>query len=114
MQDCRALVMPSRTPEPFGLVAAEASLSGLPVILSEQSLLSKDFSEHNLGFRCNTETPAKIATVLADVAALPADQVKAMSERAHAGTAGIAMVPDDWIEHLIALYQGGKTHDAAA
>ena len=114
LQDCRALVMPSRTPEPFGLVAAEASHSGLPVILSEQSLLSTDFEQHGLGFSCRTKTPADVAQVISKVAALPSDAVKTLSEAAFARSAGIAQAPDSWIDQLLGLYQEATHHDAAA
>jgi glycosyltransferase involved in cell wall biosynthesis len=37
-----ALVMPSRYPEPYGLVAMEAARSGLPVVLPSTALLAED------------------------------------------------------------------------
>ena len=114
LADIRALVMPSRTPEPFGLVAAEASLSGLPVILSEQSLLSEDFQKHALGFPCNTASPEALAKTLSKVAALPASDVKALSEKAYAGSAQIALSHDAWITALIDNYREVCAQDAAA
>ena len=39
ISQARALVMPSRYPEPYGLVATEALWSGLPVILSSSAFL---------------------------------------------------------------------------
>lgn len=114
LRDVRALVMPSRTPEPFGLVAAEASLSGLPVILSEQSLLSADFAAQALGFACQTETAESIAAPIKAIAMMPADQIKALSEKAFTGKAGIAQSPDAWIDALLGHYGEATQHDAAA
>jgi len=101
LKDVRALVMPSRTPEPFGLVAAEASLSGLPVILSQQALLAEEFATQNLGFAADTDTPAALAEVIRKVAALPADTTKDISLRAFAGQGQIAQSPDDWVADLL-------------
>ncbi len=108
--DVRALVMPSRTPEPFGLVAAEASLSGLPVILSEQSLLAADFKTHGLGFPCSTKSVDALAETLRMVAAMPEATLAKLSKTAHAGEAGIALSHDAWITTLLQNYQSTLDH----
>lgn len=100
----RALVMPSRYPEPFGLVAAEASLSGLPVILSESALLADEIDRGGIGWACDTRNPEAFSGLLKRVAALPDAQLAEMSRRGHAGTAGLSMTPDAWIDAQLALY----------
>lgn len=48
--------MASRYPEPFGLVAAEASMSGLPVILSDTAFLAEEVEKLGSVFRCPNAT----------------------------------------------------------
>ncbi len=114
LMDARALVMPSRTPEPFGLVAAEASLSGLPVILSEQALLSQDFKAQGLGFPCSTQSVAALAETLKEVANLPIPDIARLSKAAHSGEGGIALSYDAWISELLGAYQKALAYDRAA
>jgi glycosyltransferase involved in cell wall biosynthesis len=45
----RLLLMPSRQRETFGLSALEALGAGIPVIVSNQSLLSRDIKSHECG-----------------------------------------------------------------
>lgn len=45
----RALVVPGRWREPYGLVVAEAAQSGLPIIISDPSTLSEQVRDLNLG-----------------------------------------------------------------
>lgn len=105
VRTARALVMPSRYPEPFGLVAAEASLSGLPVILSKSALLAREMEEKGLGFACDTRDPVAFAAALTHVATLPAWILAAMSALGASGEAGLSKSPDDWIDALLALYR---------
>lgn len=106
LADVRALVMPSRTPEPFGLVAAEASMSGLPVVVSQQALLSSEITAHGLGYSVDTSRVENLADVLKQVAALPAADLRQMSERGFDVTGSIALSPDVWITRLLKLYRG--------
>ncbi|MES2666273.1 MAG: glycosyltransferase [Pseudomonadota bacterium] len=103
--DARALVMPSRYPEPFGLVAAEASLSGLPVILPDTALLGPEVLARDLGLVCDTRNPVAFAATLRQMADLPPARIEAISRKGHAGTAALCATPDDWIAAQIALYE---------
>lgn len=100
----RALVMPSRYPEPFGLVAAEASLSGLPVILSRSALLGPEMEEKGLGFTCLPRDLQSFAAVLKRVADMPTAEIKTMSEAGASGQAGLCSTPQDWIEAQLKHY----------
>ncbi|GGL77383.1 glycosyltransferase family 4 protein [Wenxinia marina] len=109
--DARALVMPSRYPEPFGLVAAEASMSGLPVILSETALLAREVEGHGVGMTCDTRDPIAFASALRRMADLPPGDVAAMSRRGASGAAGLCTTPEEWIDGQIAMWSAaiGRT-----
>lgn len=95
----RALVMPSRYPEPFGLVAMEAAWSGLPVILANTALLANDLVACGAAIAVEPrDTPVfadAIRHVLADGPA-----TKRMSEAGFVRTRGLAMTPPAWIDSL--------------
>lgn len=104
LTDCRAIVVPSRYPEPFGLVAAEASRSGLPVLVSDVMPLAKEIVARRLGFAVDSRSPAALAEGLRHVAALPAEALREISERAFAAKDSFSLTPEDWIDGLEALY----------
>lgn len=110
----RALVMPSRYPEPFGLVAAEASLSGLPVIVSDSALLGAEIAAGGIGWTCNTRNIGGFAALLKEVSDLPRETLIGMSETAFSGSAGLCTTPDEWIDGMLALYQKAIAAQRAA
>ncbi|WPY96665.1 glycosyltransferase (plasmid) [Limimaricola variabilis] len=112
--DARALVMPSRYPEPFGLVAAEASLSGLPVILGRHALLGTEIERLGLGLACDTRDPVAFAATLARIDAMPAAEIEAISRRGHSGAAGLCTTPAEWIEAQIGRYRAALEAPARA
>ena len=99
----RVLVMPSRYPEPFGLVAMEASLSGLPVILPPSALLAPDLVAAGAGIAVDPRDTAAFAAALAALARDDA-QVAAMSQAGFTATRHLALSPDAWIDRLLAHY----------
>ncbi|MEL6979500.1 MAG: glycosyltransferase family 4 protein [Pseudomonadota bacterium] len=101
----RALVMPTRYPEPFGLVAAEASLSGLPVILSRSALLGPEMEARGVGVTCDPRNGAEFVAILRRVMAMPADAIGAMSRKAASGEAALCTTPEQWIDAQIALFE---------
>ncbi|WP_444430905.1 glycosyltransferase [Rhodobacter capsulatus] len=105
-QQARAVVMPSRYPEPFGLVAAEAVLSGLPVILSEPALLAPEIAAQGLGWACDTRDPAAFAALLRLVADLPPAALRQVSEAGFGARAGLCLTTDAWCDGLLELYAG--------
>ena len=105
VRKARAVVMPSRYPEPFGLVAAEAVLSGLPVILSETALLAQEIQDQRLGFACNTRDPRAFSALLRQVAVMPDAEIVEMSARGSSGRVDLCTTPDAWIEAQIGHYQ---------
>ena len=102
-QSARVLVMPSRYPEPYGLVAMEAALAGLPVILPPTALLAPDLVATGAGLAVD---PRNIAAFAAALAGLSADDigVAAMSHAAFTRTAHLALSHDAWIDRLLWHY----------
>ena len=103
-QTARVLVMPSRYPEPYGLVAMEAALAGLPVILPPTALLAPDLVEAGAGLAVDPRDTAAFAGALAALAADDA-RVAAMSHAAFTRTAHLALSHDGWIDRLLAQYE---------
>lgn len=101
----RALVMPTQYAEPFGLVAAEASFSGLPVILSDRALLAADVDAARIGFSYRGDDPLALEQAMARFAALSEAETKAMSLRAFARAGRIAQSPDAWCDALLGHYR---------
>lgn len=102
-QRARLLVMPSRYPEPYGLVAMEAARSGLPVVLPSTALLAEDLVRHGAGVAVDPRDTAAFAAVLGELAQDNA-RVRAMSEAAIALPTDLALSPDMWIARLLDFY----------
>ncbi len=100
----RALVMPSRHPEPFALVIAEAAASGLPVLASDTAAMAGEVEDAGLGFAFDVFDPASFDAAVARVLGLPDGEVRAMSARGYSGEAALGTTPDGWIDGLEAQY----------
>jgi glycosyltransferase involved in cell wall biosynthesis len=112
LRRARALVMASRYPEPFGLVAAEASMSGLPVVLSDTAFLAGEVVGAGIGFAVQPMRPDQLARVITHVSQIAEPDIRDMSERAYLGKTALAQSPDEWIEHLLDLYSNAIAHNA--
>ena len=99
----RLLVMPSRHMEPFGLTAVEALWSGLPVIVSRQSLIAQDIAATGAGLAIDPEDGEAFAGALTRLAG-DDGLVARMSEAAFSDTAALASRPGEWIDKLLAVY----------
>ena len=104
VQSARGVALASRHGEPFGLVVAEALQSGLPVILPQSSLLSREVTERGLGFACDMRAPETLTAAIARLRDLPDAEVQAMSIRAIRPENALATSPEDWATALLSLY----------
>ena len=101
----RALVMPSHHPEPFALVLPEASLSGLPLAVADTALMAQEIESAGLGVAFDVFDPASFDRALTVLRDLPGARLREMSQRGHAGDAGLAMSVEGWVTALLTLYE---------
>jgi glycosyltransferase involved in cell wall biosynthesis len=106
IKTARALLIPSRLPEPFGLVAVEAAASGIPLILTEMALLADEVLQSGIGLTCNTQDVASFAATLRAFDEMSREALHRMSERAYTGAIAMANTPEDWADKLVDLYRG--------
>lgn len=99
----RMLLMPSRYPEPYGLVAIEAAWSGLPVIVTDTALLARDIVAAGAGACVEPRDTAAFAET---IRALAADDALAarQSAAAYGATRSLGLTNEKWIEALIGHY----------
>jgi glycosyltransferase involved in cell wall biosynthesis len=102
--DARIVVMPTRWRETFGLVALEAMLSGIPVVVSRFSLISEEIVRHGFGLSCDPYDEAALAGA---IAALDRDndRVREISCRAFSGARMLAPTPEQWCDDLLRIYE---------
>jgi glycosyltransferase involved in cell wall biosynthesis len=103
IKDARALVMPTRGRETFGLAAMEAMTSGLPVIVSKNAMISDDIHRRGFGFSCDPFDIAALSDTLLRFAQ-DNDLVQKMSQRAYDGARALALAPEDWVDALLDIY----------
>jgi glycosyltransferase involved in cell wall biosynthesis len=104
VSQARALVMPSRYPEPYGLVATEALWSGLPVILSSSAFLAPEIVGRNAGLACEPQNVAALAAAMERLLT-DDDMTAAMSLAAFEQTRDLGSTPEGWIDKLLLTYQ---------
>lgn len=105
IRKARALVMPSRYPEPFGLVAIEAARSGVPVILSKDAFLAEEMTGAGIALSCNTGDEEAFSDVLVRFREMPKDEIRQMSELAFRSSSRLALTNDEWRDALLAEYR---------
>lgn len=99
----RAILVPSRVVEPFGLVLLEAAMSGLPVIVSDHAYLASEASELGFAMTFPVERPDELAGLVSRLAS-DDDLIARMSrtgfEQAHA----LCHSPASWTAQLTQLF----------
>lgn len=100
----RALVVPTRGVEPFGVVVVEAARSGIPVIVSDGLLLARDVERLGFGLTYPAGDVEALATTLERVAA--DDRLVAqLSRSAVEHGASLSPSEDEWLDRIQAVYK---------
>lgn len=103
IRTARLLVMPSRYPEPFGMVCLEASASGIPVVVPPSALLASDIANSEIGYVCDTRDHARLADTLSTAAGDDA-LIREMSLKAYSLSGVLAPSPAEWGKRLAEIY----------
>jgi glycosyltransferase involved in cell wall biosynthesis len=100
----RALIVPSRVIEPFGLVILEAAMCGLPVIVSERAYLAEDAVRDGFGIAFDPADPKGLARDLGVLASSDA-LVAEMSRNGFLRAARHAHSPDGWASAFLDIFE---------
>jgi glycosyltransferase involved in cell wall biosynthesis len=101
--DTRALIMPTRSRETFGLAAMEAVTSGLPVVLSDHAMMADEIAVNGYGFSCTPQDVDGLAVLLRRLAD-DSPLVAAMSRKAFDEARRLAPTPQQWADQLLTSY----------
>ncbi|MEM5516236.1 glycosyltransferase family 4 protein [Henriciella sp. AS95] len=104
VRQARALIVPGRWREPYGLVIAEAALSGLPVLLSEPSTLAPKIEQLGMGAVFDPARPTALVETLEKWAS-DDELVRASSENAFKHANSICTSPEGWAKQFLNLMQ---------
>ncbi|MEZ5705189.1 MAG: glycosyltransferase family 4 protein [Burkholderiaceae bacterium] len=104
LTDVRAVVMPSRLRETFGLVAVEALGSGLPVVVSTSSAIAGQVASLDMGLSVPSGDLEALSQALHRLAESD-DLVATMSHNGFSQWKAIASTNESWTAQLCALYE---------
>ncbi|MHC1550437.1 glycosyltransferase family 4 protein [Phyllobacterium sp. K27] len=107
LQEARFVVMPSRLPEPFGLVAHESLQSGIPIVAFKSAFIATEAEDIGCGIVAEAPDAESLAAAFAELDS--DDRVKSMSIAAFALSPGLANTPESWCKELIDLYDACLT-----
>lgn len=99
----RALIMPSRLPEPFGLVALEALQSGVPLVAFSDSFVGQEAAEMGCAFLAKDRRAGSLASA---VKMLDEDaDVERASHLAFQRAKQLSCTHEGWRDELLGLYE---------
>ncbi|AVA22091.1 MULTISPECIES: glycosyltransferase family 4 protein [unclassified Rhizobium] len=102
--EARVFIMPSRMPEPYGLVAAEALMSGIPVIVSSNALIAAEVERNGAGLVFKSGDAGSLAERLAST---DDDRLmRSLCEGARALGQRIAPSKAEWGRRMVDIYTG--------
>ncbi|OOG69159.1 polysaccharide biosynthesis protein [Sinorhizobium sp. A49] len=100
----RYFFMPSRMPEPYGLVAAEALMCGIPVIASSNALIATEIEQHQAGLVFESGNAESLAEIMA---LMESDAlVRHLSRGAFAYGKSVAPSRAEWSQRIVDIYSG--------
>ncbi|MBB4569136.1 glycosyltransferase family 4 protein [Rhizobium leucaenae] len=102
--EARVFIMPSRMPEPYGLVAAEALMSGIPVIVSSNALIAAEVERNGAGLVFKSGDAGSLAERLAST-----DDDRLMQKLCEGALAlGQRIAPSkaEWGRRMVDIYTG--------
>lgn len=103
-RSARMVVVPTRWPETFGLVALEAAMSGIPVISSTSALITNELVSMGCCVACRPDDHAElschIGRLLKDDAC-----VDSMSKKGFEAARNLAPTEVEWGSSLLQLYE---------
>ena len=102
--DARAVVVSSRVPEPFGLVALEAVSSGIPVVMPDSALLAREIASRGCGMAFRAGDIESFADALR-IMATDDELVRKMSVRCLREASTMAHTEASWGDALMGLYE---------
>ena len=100
----RALIVPSRIVEPFGLVLLEAAMSGLPVIVTSHAFLAGDIASVGAGVSFDIDRRERLAELLTDLAD-DDEAIERMSKRGFERARELCHTPESWAQELAAIME---------
>ncbi|QIG53190.1 glycosyltransferase family 4 protein [Altererythrobacter sp. BO-6] len=100
----RALIVPSRVVEPFGLVILEAAMSGLPVIVASHAYLAEDVMRIGCGRAFDIAEPQQLASMMASLAE-DDDAIERMSKAGYAQAGSLGLTSARWLEAFVELFE---------
>ena len=102
-RNARALIVPSRVTEPFGLVILEAAMSGVPVIVTKSAYLAEDVERLDFGQSFQTSDPDTLRDILVEFATN--DQlVERMSKAGMTSASSLCHTPESWAERFLDVF----------
>ena len=97
--------MPSKYPEPFGLVAAEAICSGIPVIVNDSAFLAEEIQSLDLGLVYNSGFIDDLTRKIEEFMSMDESTLLDMGNRCKRIGKEIFNNEEVWISQLLKLYR---------